>query len=100
MGAAARPERYHRAMVTSVQVLYFARLRETLGAERERLVLPDGVVTAGELRRWLAGRGGVWASELDPTRPVRIAVNHDLAGDGQVLADGDEVALFPPVTGG
>jgi molybdopterin synthase sulfur carrier subunit len=99
MGAAARPRRYHRAMPT-VQILFFARLRESLGIERERVVLPDGVLTAGDLRAWLAGRGGAWAHELDPGRLLRIAVNHDLCGEEQVLADGDEVALFPPVTGG
>jgi len=86
-------------MVT-VQLLYFARLREAFGIERERVVLPDGVATAGELRGWLASRGGAWAVELDARRQVRIAVNQDLAGAGQSLADGDEVALFPPVTGG
>ena len=86
--------------MATVQMLYFARLREALGIERERLVLPDDVTTAGELRAWLARRGDAWAVELDPKRQVRIAVNHDLAGAGQALADGDEVALFPPVTGG
>jgi molybdopterin synthase sulfur carrier subunit len=98
-GAVARPERYHRDMAT-VELLYFARLREALGIERERVVLPDGVATAGELRAWLATRGGAWSAELDLKRQVRIAVNHDLADGGLVLADGDEVALFPPVTGG
>jgi len=86
--------------MATVQLLYFARLRESLGTERERVVLPDGVATAGELRTWLASRGGAWAAELDPKRQVRIAVNHDLADDAQALAEGDEVALFPPVTGG
>lgn len=97
--ATVHPERYHRAMVT-LQILYFARLREVLGIERERVVLPEGVATAGELRAWLATRGGAWTTELDPKRQVRIAVNHDLADAAQPLADGDEVALFPPVTGG
>ncbi len=98
-GAAARPERYDRGMAT-IDLLYFARLREALGVERERLVLPEGVATAGQLRAWLAARGDAWASELDAKRQVRIAVNQDLAGADQPLADGDEVALFPPVTGG
>jgi molybdopterin synthase sulfur carrier subunit len=87
------------AMVT-VKLMYFARLREAFGIERERLVLPKGVATTGELRAWLAARGGAWASELDARRQVRMAVNQDLAGAGQRLSDGDEVALFPPVTGG
>jgi molybdopterin synthase sulfur carrier subunit len=84
----------------SVDLLYFARLREALGIERERLELPGGVSTAGDLRGFLAGRGDDWGRELDPKRVIRIAVNHDLVDEGRVLADGDEVALFPPVTGG
>lgn len=86
-------------MIT-VDLLYFARLREALGIERERLVLPEGVATAGQLRAWLATRGDAWAAEFDTRRQLRIAVNQDLADAGQSLADGDEVALFPPVTGG
>ena len=86
--------------MATVDLLYFARLREALGVERERLVLPEGVATTGQLRAWLAARGGAWTAELDAKRQVRIAVNQDLAGAGEPLADGDEVALFPPVTGG
>jgi sulfur-carrier protein len=88
------------APMVTVELLYFARLREAFGIERERLVLPEGVATTGELRAWLAARGGAWASELDARRQVRMAVNQDLAGAGQRLSDGDEVAVFPPVTGG
>lgn len=86
--------------MTIVELLYFARLREALGIERERVQLPDGVATAGQLRGFLAQRDERWARELDPERLIRIAVNQDLVGAGHVLADGDEVALFPPVTGG
>ncbi|MBC7780111.1 MAG: molybdopterin converting factor subunit 1 [Proteobacteria bacterium] len=86
--------------MATVDLLYFARLREAFGIERERLALPGAVATTGDLRRFLAGRGETWARELDPTRVIRIAVNHDLAEADRPLADGDEVALFPPVTGG
>ncbi len=86
--------------MATVEILYFARLREALGVAREQLTLPAGVGTAGQLRAYLASRGGTWQTEFDPKRPVRIAVNQDLAHAGDPLADGDEVALFPPVTGG
>ncbi len=86
--------------MATIDLLYFARLRESLGLERERLVLPEAVSTAGALRLFLSGRGETWARELDPNKVIRMAVNQDLADPGQVLADGDEVALFPPVTGG
>jgi molybdopterin synthase sulfur carrier subunit len=48
----------------------------------------------------LRARGGAWAAELAPGRAVRVAVNHAMAKPGDAVRDGDEVALFPPVTGG
>ncbi len=83
-----------------IDVVYLARLREAFGVGSERVEPPQGVATARALREWLAARGGVWASELAPGRAVRMAVNHDLAGPEAPLRAGDEVAFFPPVTGG
>lgn len=83
-----------------VSVLYFARLREALGLQREDLVLPAGVTSVGALREHLRQRGGAWEKELAADRPVRIAVNQDMAGADTALQAGDEVAVFPPVTGG
>jgi molybdopterin synthase sulfur carrier subunit len=83
-----------------ITVLYFARLRETLGTGSERIALPEGVRDLEGLRAMLVARGGSWELELAPSRPVRAAVNQAMArGDTQV-ADGDEIAFFPPVTGG
>ena len=48
------------------------------------------------LREHLRSRGGTWEAELAPTKPVRVAVNQDMAAPGLLLADGDEVAFFPP----
>ena len=85
---------------TSVSIVYLARLREALGMAGERVELPADVTTAGALRSWLAARGGAFGRELAPGRAVRVAVNHDLATPATLLHAGDEVALFPPVTGG
>ena len=52
------------------------------------------------LLAWLRARGGAWASELAPGRAVRVAVNYDMARADTPVKPGDEVALFPPVTGG
>ncbi|MCC7484856.1 MAG: molybdopterin converting factor subunit 1 [Burkholderiales bacterium] len=83
-----------------ITVLYFARLRESLGTGAERIDLPAGVRDLEGLRAILIARGGAWARELGPHRPVRAAVNQAMAvGDTQV-GDGDEIAFFPPVTGG
>lgn len=83
-----------------VTLVYLARLREAFGTASERVSPPRDVATAGALRAWLAARGGSFAAELAPGRAVRIAVNHELALPDTPIAAGDEVALFPPVTGG
>ena len=83
-----------------ITVLYFARLREALGTSSESIALPATVRDVEGLRTLLVARGGGWEDERAPSRPVRAAVNQAMAlGDTQV-ADGDEVAFFPPVTGG
>ena len=84
----------------TVTLVYLARLRDAFGLAQESVRLPEGIATAGQLRRLLLQRGGVWATELAPGRAVRIAVNHDMAGPDTPIRPGDEVALFPPVTGG
>jgi len=83
-----------------IRVCYFASLREQLGLAEEAIALPAGVADAGGLRGWLRGRGGVWAEALAAERPVLCAVNQTMAQPDHALADGDEVAFFPPVTGG
>jgi sulfur-carrier protein len=83
-----------------VTILYFARLRETSGRNTEQIVLPAGVRDLEGLRAMLVARGGAWEQELSPHRPVRAAINQAMAVGDAPLADGDEVAFFPPVTGG
>jgi len=83
-----------------ITVVYFARLREALGKSTEELALPADVRDLAGLRRLLMSRGGAWTDELADSRPVRAAVNQDMADGGTPVRDGDEVAFFPPVTGG
>ena len=83
-----------------VKVLYFASLREQLGTPGEEIELPAGVGTVAALRSHLRGRGGVWELALAETKLVRMAVNLDMAPPTAALKAGDEVAFFPPVTGG
>ena len=83
-----------------VHLMFFASLREALARSQENLALPAGVATLGDLRIHLASRGGVWAEHFAPRRNLRAALNQDMAEPGAALADGDEVAFFPPVTGG
>lgn len=83
-----------------IRMLYFARLREAFGMSQESPELPAGVTTLGDLVDWLRARGGVWAEQLAEGRAYRMAVNQDVAGPEVHLRDDDEVAIFPPVTGG
>jgi molybdopterin synthase sulfur carrier subunit len=81
-----------------INVLYFARLRETFGMGAEAIELASGSVS--DLLENLRGRGKPWSEELSGERAFRVAVNQDLAGPDTALNDRDEVAIFPPVTGG
>ena len=83
-----------------VTILYFARLRETLGKGSEQIALPENVSDVASLRDALTLRGGAWASELAQSKNVRMAVNQDMASPETPVNDGDEIAFFPPVTGG
>lgn len=83
----------------AIQVLFFASLREALGISALSYELSSAVATVGALRESLAAKGGDWVA-LAPGRAVRAAVNQDMVGAAHPLKDGDEVAFFPPVTGG
>jgi len=83
-----------------VTVLYFARLREAVGRDREMLELPAEVTTVGALRAWLIGRGAPWAEAFTEISRIRAAVAQEMAADDTRLVDGAEIAFFPPVTGG
>lgn len=83
-----------------LQLLYFARLRERFERDTERVDLPAGVADVAGLTAWLRSRGDPWVTELAPGKPVRVAVNQDMADADTPVSDGDEVAFFPPVTGG
>jgi sulfur-carrier protein len=83
-----------------VKLLYFARLREDLGTSTEEVALPEGVTTVASLRAHLMARGGPWASVLANGKALRVAVNQDMADPATPVKPGDEVAFFPPVTGG
>jgi molybdopterin synthase sulfur carrier subunit len=82
----------------SLRILYFAALREAVGCAREDLAA-DGVATVGDVIATLAARGGAWQA-LAQTRNLRAAVNQVMATATTPVADGDELAFFPPVTGG
>jgi sulfur-carrier protein len=83
-----------------VKILFFAGLREQLGTSGEELELPAGVSTVAGLRAHLLQRGGAWSTTLAEGKLIRAAVNQDMAEQTARIKGGDEVAFFPPVTGG
>jgi molybdopterin synthase sulfur carrier subunit len=82
-----------------VTVKYFALLREAAGRDAEPVELENEAPVLGDLLDTLEGRGGS-LGRLVRERPVLCAVNMNYAGREAVLGEGDEVAIFPPVSGG
>lgn len=83
-----------------IQLRLFASLREAVKTSHEELHLPAEVKTTLHLREWLAKRGSPWAEAFSSHKALRVAVNQDLIEGDVELFDGQEVAFFPPVTGG
>jgi molybdopterin synthase sulfur carrier subunit len=83
-----------------MKLLYFAWLRTKIGVASEEVTPPETVVNVDGLIEWLATRGPGYAEALANRDQVRVAVNQDYVVGDQPLKPGDEVALFPPVTGG
>ncbi len=83
-----------------LKILYFATLRERMGRAEEDLALAPGVNTVADLIRSLAQRDPAGAAAFAHPDLVRAAVNQEFAQSAAPIHDGDEIAFFPPVTGG
>ena len=83
-----------------MKLLYFAWVRQKLGKGNETLALPGDITTVGALATFLAARGPAYAAVFTDLRPLRAAVNQTHARFDDPVGDGDEVAFFPPMTGG
>ena len=81
-------------------ILYFARLAEALERKSEQLALPADCTTVADLVNLLRARGEPFDSALDGSTPVLIAINQEMGEIGSEISDADEIAFFPPVTGG
>ena len=83
-----------------MKLLYFAWLKTKTGRSEEDVTPPEGVATVGALLDWLEGRGPEFADALSDRGAIRVAVNQSYAKPADPVGPNDEVALFPPVTGG
>jgi molybdopterin synthase sulfur carrier subunit len=87
-------------MPAPLSILYFAWMRERVGMSEETLVPPQTVVTVADLIAYLAALDPAHAAAFKNRETVRCAVNQEFADTATVLRPGDEIAFFPPVTGG
>ncbi len=83
-----------------MKLLYFAWLRQRIGHTAEEIAVPPEIKTVRELIVWLKARGPGYAAALDDLSVVRAAVNQDYVPLDHPVRNADEVAFFPPVTGG
>lgn len=84
--------------MNTIQLRYFASIREAIGTGAERL--NTAAPTLAALRDELIARGGAHAEALARGKAVRVSLNQAMADESAALPDGAEVAFFPPVTGG
>ncbi len=82
-----------------MKIIYFAALRREIGIGEESLAPPDSIATVAQLLNWLKDRSPAHAKALSAPR-LMAAINQDYAGLDSAISAGDEVAFFPPVTGG
>ena len=83
-----------------IQIIFLARFRERFGVSREAFQLTADIDTVSALLAALRQRGGAFADELAEGRAFRVAVNQEVVALDHRITAGDEVAIFPPVTGG
>ena len=83
-----------------MKLLYFAWVRQRIGTGAETLDVPSDVATVDELIDWLRNRGPGYAEAFKDTRAIRFAVNQEYVEPSHPVSSSDEIAFFPPVTGG
>lgn len=83
-----------------MKIRYFAWLRERTGTSEETIDLPKGITTTGELMNWLSARDEGYAFAFEQPETIRIAVDQEHVDTDHALKGNEEVAFFPPMTGG
>ena len=83
-----------------MKLLYFAWLREKAGIAYEDVSPPESIATVADLIKWQISRGGVYSEVFSDISIIRIAVNQEYVDFEHPISIGDEIAFFPPITGG
>ncbi len=83
-----------------IKILYFAWLRQKIGKNSEEISLPDSIKTVGELMEHLGQSNEIYQILLEQQNVIKIAVNQHYQTQETLIKAGDEIAFFPPVTGG
>jgi len=83
-----------------VKLFYFAKVREAIGIDREELDLGSNIKTVSDLIEVLKGRGSYWQDMFSMSTTFRMAVNQEMVEATHKISANDEVAFFPPITGG
>ncbi|MBB3949488.1 molybdopterin converting factor subunit 1 [Aureimonas jatrophae] len=83
-----------------MKIVYFAWIRERIGVAEEEVVLPAGVLTVGDLLRYLKTQSDNHAAALQAPEVVRVAIDQEHVDHAQPLEGAKEIAIFPPMTGG
>ena len=100
-GRPVRPDAGQRAAIQQdIRLLYFAWLRARIGHAEEIFQKPAEVSDVAGLLKWLRDRGPLHAEALRDLSVIRVAVNQEYVGYDHPIREGDEIAIFPPVTGG
>lgn len=84
----------------TTRLIYFAWVRERIGAREEDVELPAEVATVRDLLNWLRDRGDGYAEALRQPEVIRVAINQEHVDHKEPIAGAREIALFPPMTGG
>ncbi len=83
-----------------MKIIYFSWVRDKTGVGSEEVNLPEGVGTVAELMEWLKNQGEGYKQAFADISVIRAAVNQEHVKLDHPVGAGDEVAFFPPVTGG